>query len=187
MAAHQEPPGGEHGRAVADRVPIFSLFGAEVISSVGTTSPCWRCLVRLVTTGSPVRTGLTGAAMGSGRPWRRCSAGRSWIGWASQRAAPDRGDHRHQRDDSTTFGAVLKDVPPIRTPSTTLARRGTRGSRRSRRMVVTQFGHDAGQGRGAVRAAGGGPGGLAAPGCPPSAWPPVAPPAASHACRASPQ
>jgi hypothetical protein len=145
MAAHQEPPGGEHGRAVADRVPIFSLFGAEVISSVGTTSPCWRCLVRLVTTGSPVRTLLTGAAMGSGRPWRRCSAGRSWIGWASQRAAPDRGDHRHQRDDSTTFGAVLKDVPPIRTPSTTLARRGTRGSRRSRRMVVTQFGHDAGQ------------------------------------------
>jgi hypothetical protein len=25
----------ERGRAVADRVPIFSLFGAEVISSVG--------------------------------------------------------------------------------------------------------------------------------------------------------
>jgi hypothetical protein len=32
---HEEPNGGERGRAVADRVPIFSLFGAEVISSVG--------------------------------------------------------------------------------------------------------------------------------------------------------
>jgi len=35
MAAHEEPSGGERGRAVADRVPIFSLFGAEVISSLG--------------------------------------------------------------------------------------------------------------------------------------------------------
>jgi hypothetical protein len=39
MAIHEEPPGGEHGRAVADRVPIFYLFGAEVISSLGNTSP----------------------------------------------------------------------------------------------------------------------------------------------------
>jgi len=39
MAVHEEPSGGERGRAVADRVPIFSLFGAEVISSLGTTSP----------------------------------------------------------------------------------------------------------------------------------------------------
>ena len=35
MAVHEEPTGGEGGRAVADRVPLFSLFGAEVISSVG--------------------------------------------------------------------------------------------------------------------------------------------------------
>jgi hypothetical protein len=35
MAVHEEPNGGERGRAVADRVPPFSLFGAEVISSVG--------------------------------------------------------------------------------------------------------------------------------------------------------
>jgi len=98
MAVHEEPSGGERGRAVADRVPIFSLFGAEVISSLGNniTHPGGAWFV-LVTTGSPVRTGLTGAAMGSGRPWRRCSAGRSWIGWASQRAAPDRGDYRDQR------------------------------------------------------------------------------------------
>jgi hypothetical protein len=98
MAVHEEPSGGEHGRAVADRVPIFSLFGAEVISSLGNniTHPGGAWFV-LVTTGSPVRTSLTGAAMGSGRPWPRCSAGRSWIGWASQRAAPDRGDYRHQR------------------------------------------------------------------------------------------
>ena len=98
MAVHEEPSGGEHGRAVADRVPIFSLFGAQVISSLGNniTHPGGAWLV-LVTTGSPVRTSLTGAAMGSGGPSRRCSAGRSWIGWASQRAAPDRGDYRHQR------------------------------------------------------------------------------------------
>ena len=87
MAAHEEPSGGERGRAVADRVPIFSLFGAEVISSLvnNITHPGGAWFV-LVTTGSPVRTGLTGAAMGSGRPWRRCSAGRLWIGWASQRS-----------------------------------------------------------------------------------------------------
>jgi hypothetical protein len=36
MAVHEEPNGGERGRAVADRVPISSLFGAEAISSVGT-------------------------------------------------------------------------------------------------------------------------------------------------------
>ena len=35
MAVQEEPNGGERGRAVADRVPPFSLFGAEVISSVG--------------------------------------------------------------------------------------------------------------------------------------------------------
>jgi len=69
MAVHEEPSGGERGRAVADRVPIFSLFGAEVISSLGNniTHPGGAWLV-LVTTGSPVRTSLTGAAMGSGRP-----------------------------------------------------------------------------------------------------------------------
>jgi hypothetical protein len=83
--------------------------------------------------------------MGSGRPWRRCSAGRSWIGWASQRAALTAAITATNVDDSTMFGAVLEDVPPIRTPSTTLARRGTLVSRRSRPMVVTQFGHDAGQ------------------------------------------
>jgi hypothetical protein len=35
MAVHEEPTGEERGRAVADRVPIFSLLGAKVISSVG--------------------------------------------------------------------------------------------------------------------------------------------------------
>ena len=35
MVIHEEPKGGEGGRAVADRVAISSLFGAEVISSVG--------------------------------------------------------------------------------------------------------------------------------------------------------
>jgi hypothetical protein len=35
VAVHEEPSGGERGRAVADRVPIFSLFGAEAISSLG--------------------------------------------------------------------------------------------------------------------------------------------------------
>jgi hypothetical protein len=34
MAVHQEPNGGARGRAVADRVPISSLFGAEAISSM---------------------------------------------------------------------------------------------------------------------------------------------------------
>jgi hypothetical protein len=67
MAIHEEPNGGERGRAVADRVPIFSLFGAEVISSVGnnitTLAVPWFVLV---TTGSLVRRGLTGAAMGIG-------------------------------------------------------------------------------------------------------------------------
>jgi hypothetical protein len=46
-------------------VPISSLFGAEVISSVGnnitTLAVPWFVLV---STGSAVRTGLTGAAMG---------------------------------------------------------------------------------------------------------------------------
>jgi hypothetical protein len=76
-----------------------------------------------VTTGQTDQTGLTGAAMGSGRPWRRCSAGRSWIGWASQRAALTAAITATNVDDSTTFGAVLDDVPPIRTPS---GRRRTR-------------------------------------------------------------
>ncbi len=35
MVIHEEPKGGEGGRAVADRVPTSSLFGAKVISSVG--------------------------------------------------------------------------------------------------------------------------------------------------------
>jgi hypothetical protein len=78
--------------------------------------------------------------MGSGRPWRRCSAGRSWIGWASQRAALTAAITAANVDDSTMFGAVLEDVPPIRPPSTTLAGRGTLVSRRSRPMVVTQSG-----------------------------------------------
>ena len=67
MAVHQEPSSGKQGRTVADRVPIFSLFGAEVISSVGNniTNLAVPWFV-LVTTGSPVRTGLTGAAMGIG-------------------------------------------------------------------------------------------------------------------------
>ena len=134
MAVHEEPSGGEH---VAP-------------SPIACRSPCWRrghlvtgeqhhhpggAWFVLVTIGSPVRTSLTGAAMGSGPRWRRCSAGRSWIGWASQRAALTAAITATNVDDSTTFGAVLEDVPPIRTPSTTLARRGTRGSRRSRRMV----------------------------------------------------
>jgi hypothetical protein len=46
MAVHEEPTGGEGGRAVADRVPISSLFGAEAISSVGNITmlavPTWR-------------------------------------------------------------------------------------------------------------------------------------------------
>jgi hypothetical protein len=82
MVIHEEPKGGEGGRAVADRVPISSLFGAEVISSVGnnitTLAVPWFVLV---STGSAVRTGLTGAAMGTGRSWRRCWAGRWWTGW----------------------------------------------------------------------------------------------------------
>jgi hypothetical protein len=111
-------------RSRADLLPV----GAEVISSLGNniTHPGGAWFI-LVTTGSPVRTSLTGAAMGSGRPWRRCSAGRSWIGWASQRAAMTAAITATNVDDSTTFGAVLEDVPPIRTPSTTLARRGTAG------------------------------------------------------------
>lgn len=67
MVLHEEPKGGEGGRAVADRVPISSLFGAEVISSVGNNIT--RLAVPwfvLVTTGSAVRTGLTGAAKGLG-------------------------------------------------------------------------------------------------------------------------
>jgi len=87
-------------------------------------------------------------------------------------------------DDSTTFGAVPEDVPPIRMPSTTLARRGTRGSRGSRRMVVTQSGTMPAR---SPSSPGGGRGGPAAPRCPPSAWPPAAPPVASHSCPASPQ
>ena len=67
MAVHEAPKGGEHGRAVADGVPLVSLFGAEVIWSVGnnitTLAVPWFVLV---TTGSAVRTGLTGAAMGLG-------------------------------------------------------------------------------------------------------------------------
>jgi hypothetical protein len=63
-------------------VPISSLFGAEVISSVGnnitTLAVPWFVLV---STGSAVRTGLTGAAMGIGRSRRRCWAGRWWTGW----------------------------------------------------------------------------------------------------------
>jgi hypothetical protein len=46
VAVHEEPSGGEHGRAVAGRVPLFSLFGAEVISSLGNNITPWRCLVR---------------------------------------------------------------------------------------------------------------------------------------------
>jgi hypothetical protein len=78
MAIHEEPKGGEGGRAVADRVSISSLFGAELISSVGNdiTALAVPWFV-LVTTGRAVRTGLTGAAMGIGSvPWRRCWAGR---------------------------------------------------------------------------------------------------------------
>ena len=54
MAVHEEPSGGEHGRAVADRVPIFALFGAEVISALGNniTHPGGAWFV-LVTTGRP--------------------------------------------------------------------------------------------------------------------------------------
>ena len=82
MVIHEEPKVGEGGRAVADRVPTSSLFGAEVISSVGnnitTLAVPWFVLV---STGSAVRTGLTGAAMGIGRSWRRCWAGRWWTGW----------------------------------------------------------------------------------------------------------
>ena len=63
-------------------MPISSLFGAEVISSVGnnitTLAVPWFVLV---STGSAVRTGLTGAAMGIGRSGRRCWAGRWWTGW----------------------------------------------------------------------------------------------------------
>jgi hypothetical protein len=67
MAIHDEPKGGEGARAVADRVPISSLFGAELISSVGNdiTALAVPWFV-LVTTGNAVRTGLTGATMGIG-------------------------------------------------------------------------------------------------------------------------
>jgi hypothetical protein len=46
VAVHEEPSGGEHGRAVADRVPIFSLLAPRSSRHWGTTSPPWRCLVR---------------------------------------------------------------------------------------------------------------------------------------------
>jgi len=123
MAIHREPQAG----STAAPLPIACR-----------SSPCWRrghlasweqhhhpgsAWFVLVTTGQPDQTGLTGAAMGSGRPWRRCSAGRSWIGWASQRAALTAAITAANVDDSTTFGAVLEDVPPIHTPS---GRRPTR-------------------------------------------------------------
>ena len=65
MAVHEEPNSGERGRTVADRMPIFSMSGAEAISSVvaNVTNLAVPWFV-LVTTGSPVMTGLTGAAMG---------------------------------------------------------------------------------------------------------------------------
>jgi hypothetical protein len=57
MAVRQEPRDGERGRAVANRVPIFSLFRAEVVSSVGNniTNLAVPWFV-LLTTGSPIRT-----------------------------------------------------------------------------------------------------------------------------------
>lgn len=62
-----ESRGAEQGPAVADRVPIFALFGANVVSSVGnnitTLAVPWFVLQ---TTGSAVRVGITGAAMGIG-------------------------------------------------------------------------------------------------------------------------
>ena len=98
MAVHEEPSGGEHGRAVADRVPIFSLVGAEVISSLGNniTHPGGAWFV-LVTTGSPVRTSLTGAAMGSGRLLAALFGGPLVDRPGFAAGCPDRGDHRHQR------------------------------------------------------------------------------------------
>ena len=76
MAVHEEPTGEERGRAVADCVPIFSLLGAKVISSVGQiiTMLALPWFV-LVTTGSAVRMGLTGAALGIGVARRRCWEG----------------------------------------------------------------------------------------------------------------
>jgi len=80
MAIHEEPKGGEDGRAVAERVPISSLLGAEVISSVGnnitTLAMPWFVLV---TTVSPVKTGLT---------VRRRASSQSWAGRRRICAAP---------------------------------------------------------------------------------------------------
>ena len=57
----------EQGSAVADRTPIFALFGANAVSQVGNmmimVAVPWFVLE---TTGSAARVGLTGAAIGVG-------------------------------------------------------------------------------------------------------------------------
>jgi hypothetical protein len=67
MALDEEPAGAQHRPAIADRIPIFALLGANVVSSVGNNITLlavpWFVLE---TTGSAVRRGIAGAAMGIG-------------------------------------------------------------------------------------------------------------------------
>jgi hypothetical protein len=98
VAVHEEPSGGEHGRAVADRVPIFSLFGAEVISSLGNniTHPGGAWFV-LVTTGRPGQDRPDRCGDGIGSALVAVLGGPlvDRLGFAA--GCPDRGDYRHQR------------------------------------------------------------------------------------------
>lgn len=77
-------PVAEQGPAIADRVPIFSLLGANAVSQLGdlmvAVAMPWFVLE---TTGSAAKTGLTGAAIGVGRSCRRSSVDPWWTGWAS--------------------------------------------------------------------------------------------------------
>jgi hypothetical protein len=59
MALDEEPAGAQHRPAIADRIPIFALLGANVVSSVGNNITLlavpWFVLE---TTGSGVRRGM---------------------------------------------------------------------------------------------------------------------------------
>jgi MFS family permease len=67
MLGDEEQAGSGLGPPAADRVPIFTLLGANVVSSVGnnitTLAVPWFVLE---TTGSAARMGITGAALGIG-------------------------------------------------------------------------------------------------------------------------
>jgi len=97
MAVHEEPSGGERGRAVADRVPIFSLFGAEVISSLGNNITHPGGAFVLVTTGRPGQDRPDRCGDGIGSALAAVLGGPlvDRLGFAA--GCPDRGDYRHQR------------------------------------------------------------------------------------------